>query len=356
MGPQTWTCVHCNLPRMENEILWGTHATTIPGDFTNFKWKPECIFCRPDAPPPTLDLVMCGCRHAVACRADQVRVAAADRAPRSVRAQASGAARPARRGGGSIAAQTPRSPPRSSHGLSSPRAMRLAPLPLQPPPRTAPAGVSRSAGGSLSARATVGGSHSGGGTTSLPGGGTVGASTWRALTSRNAAQTSFAPHNNLAAAYDARQQLRSRLLKQQPDRGGGNPLLRVREIHSSAHPRSRTSMYGPFNLKIDAAASASHRDPAAMSHSSASAAANAAASAAANAAANAAEEQDCLRSPPYRQARAPMRFGKEARRASPTSWRLCWRPTGRWGAAATTAPSVATAAKSSAGPTASRQS
>lgn len=182
--------------------------------------------------------------------------------------------------------------------------MRLAPLPLQPPPRTAPAGVSRSAGGSLSARATVGGSHSGGGTTSLPGGGNLGASTWRALTSRNTAPTSFAPHNSLAAAYDARQQLRSRLLKQQPDRGGGNPLLRVREIHSSAHPRSRTSMYGPFNLKIDAAASASHRDPAAVSH------ATAAANAGASAAANAAEEQDCLRSPPYKQARAPMRFGK----------------------------------------------
>jgi Ca2+-binding EF-hand superfamily protein len=104
---------------------------------------------------------------------------------------------------------------------------------------------------------------------------------------RLAPATTFAPHSQLAAAYSARQQISTRALRQQPDRAGANPLLRARELHQ-ARPKARGSIYGPFNLRTAYGASDGLGG---------------------ELAARAAEEQECLQNPPYKPARAPMRFG-----------------------------------------------
>ena len=276
LGPQTWTCVHCGMARTEAELLWGTHATTIPGDTPVFTWKPECVHCRPDAPPPTVDLapgVRLPSRRGSRMGSSRPGSRAASSRPGTGLSSVGGIG--GSHGGGAAGAslsvprdelvppRSPRSPPRTSHGLTAPRANRLAApaLPALQPPRSAPAGAHRS-GGSQSARSAVSASHGGGprgasysssaaaGSGGFGGGGlgAGGSLSARAHMGRLAPATTFAPHSQLAAAYSARQQISTRALRQQPDRAGANPLLRARELHQ-ARPKARGSIYGPFNLR-----------------------------------------------------------------------------------------------------------
>ena len=126
--------------------------------------------------------------------------------------------------------------------------MRLSPLPLQPPPRSAPANVSRA--GVKLARAGGGGGGVGGDVGSRPGSPEV-HSVFGATRPSTSGSPTFAPHAQLSALYEARQSVRGRGLRGPAT----SPLVRTRELNPMM-VKARRTLYGPFNQRVAVAPSA----------------------------------------------------------------------------------------------------